>query len=450
MLIKRLMPFYIGKGSQSAGNTPVALRKQLLSADRENHTEKNCQDRSNLCGLKNYISNVNTTSLSKGSENKCSDFMKAKRALSLNHSPPKDKLLKSGKQPKLIENVSSEAAIMEADIEATRKYKELISEAEHILVSIKENMLTDNNQFLDLEPQLQPDEFSQENRRTDTQFKTYNATQSARGSMKSKACVTSLSRKLTMKKLRSCDNISENQNVKLFSKRCSRKRRDVRSSTRRQCQQLSNEFSNNETQQTFSGTGSQISLDNNKHNELKNSRSLLPNSSTICANSPRQCSKLLQFQSIDLGNCLSDSGYCPQSEPVKRKVYSGSSMLKKLQMSLRKDNTTTQGPNHLDKEKDASQTDAVPWGETLSSKLELIQHERLVVEAAVLEAQEEERQRASDSAQYHEQVAHLRRQVFLHTIEGLKRSLEDQSAKLEQAYTADSSEGQPCTACDVD
>lgn len=43
---------------------------------------------------------------------------------------------------------------------------------------------------------------------------------------------------------------------------------------------------------------------------------------------------LLTFRSIDIGHRVPDSGYCPQSEPVKRKVYSGSATFDRLQKSL--------------------------------------------------------------------------------------------------------------------
>lgn len=43
---------------------------------------------------------------------------------------------------------------------------------------------------------------------------------------------------------------------------------------------------------------------------------------------------LLSFRSVDMGNCLPETCYCPQSEPLKRKVYSGSHTLEKLKKTL--------------------------------------------------------------------------------------------------------------------
>lgn len=43
---------------------------------------------------------------------------------------------------------------------------------------------------------------------------------------------------------------------------------------------------------------------------------------------------LISFKSFDFGNKNSESGYCPQSEPVKRKIYTCSATFEKLQKSF--------------------------------------------------------------------------------------------------------------------
>lgn len=43
---------------------------------------------------------------------------------------------------------------------------------------------------------------------------------------------------------------------------------------------------------------------------------------------------LLSFRSIDMGNNVPDNCYCPQSEPLKRKVYTGSQTLERLKKTL--------------------------------------------------------------------------------------------------------------------
>lgn len=43
---------------------------------------------------------------------------------------------------------------------------------------------------------------------------------------------------------------------------------------------------------------------------------------------------MLSFRSIDMGNKSPEIFYCPQSEPLKRKIYSGSKTLEKIQQTL--------------------------------------------------------------------------------------------------------------------
>ena len=77
----------------------------------------------------------------------------------------------------------------------------------------------------------------------------------------------------------------------------------------------------------------------------------------------------------------------------------------------------------------------VSESDSLREKLDRLRRERLEVEAKVREAQAEERQRLDDKAQCQLQLSLFRRQMLVHTIEGLKRSLEDQSAKLQETYS---------------
>ncbi|XP_055602696.1 uncharacterized protein DDB_G0283357 [Uranotaenia lowii] len=45
-------------------------------------------------------------------------------------------------------------------------------------------------------------------------------------------------------------------------------------------------------------------------------------------------SPLMSFRSVDIGNKLTEDSYCPQSEPLKRKIYTCSSTFEKIQRSL--------------------------------------------------------------------------------------------------------------------
>lgn len=56
------------------------------------------------------------------------------------------------------------------------------------------------------------------------------------------------------------------------------------------------------------------------------------NSNVVTA---KQNQQLISFRSVDMGNQMPCNGdYCPQSEPLKRKIYSGSQTLEKLKKNL--------------------------------------------------------------------------------------------------------------------
>ncbi|XP_058126754.1 thioester-containing protein 1 allele S3-like [Anopheles coustani] len=48
-------------------------------------------------------------------------------------------------------------------------------------------------------------------------------------------------------------------------------------------------------------------------------------------------SPLISFRSVDIGSPVTDDSYCPQSEPLKRKIYTCSSAFEKIQRSLDQD-----------------------------------------------------------------------------------------------------------------
>lgn len=51
---------------------------------------------------------------------------------------------------------------------------------------------------------------------------------------------------------------------------------------------------------------------------------------------------LITFRSIDMGNNAPENCYCPQSEPLKRKVYSGSQTLERLKKTLEQESGNIQ------------------------------------------------------------------------------------------------------------
>uniref|UniRef100_A0A182K9F8 Uncharacterized protein n=1 Tax=Anopheles christyi TaxID=43041 RepID=A0A182K9F8_9DIPT len=48
-------------------------------------------------------------------------------------------------------------------------------------------------------------------------------------------------------------------------------------------------------------------------------------------------SPLISFRSVDIGSPVTDDSYCPQSEPLKRKIYTCSAAFEKIQRSLHQD-----------------------------------------------------------------------------------------------------------------
>ncbi|KZC07454.1 hypothetical protein WN55_09447 [Dufourea novaeangliae] len=124
---------------------------------------------------------------------------------------------------------------------------------------------------------------------------------------------------------------------------------------------------------------------------------------------------LMTFRSIDMVPTKQGSpSYCPQSEPVKRKVYAGSVTYGRIQKTL---------GEHValrNSDGDTATDDTDDSRKSLKEKVAQLRRER----SLAAEAQ--------DSRMFQQQMSQLRRQMLMHTIEGLKRSLEDQSATLKQ------------------
>ncbi|XP_046613930.1 uncharacterized protein LOC124302148 isoform X1 [Neodiprion virginianus] len=127
---------------------------------------------------------------------------------------------------------------------------------------------------------------------------------------------------------------------------------------------------------------------------------------------------LLTFRSIDIGPTREGSSYCPQSEPVKRKVYAGSVTYGRIQKSLGEHNVAFRNSDG-----DTATDDTDDSKRSLKEKVAQLRQERIAAEANI---------NAQDTQLYQHQLSQLRRQKLVQTIEGLKRSLEDQSATLKQ------------------
>ncbi|XP_037049316.1 serine-rich adhesin for platelets isoform X2 [Bradysia coprophila] len=123
---------------------------------------------------------------------------------------------------------------------------------------------------------------------------------------------------------------------------------------------------------------------------------------------------MLSFRSIDMGNKSPEIFYCPQSEPLKRKIYSGSKTLEKLQQTLDMDPEISK--------------------KALLNKISLLRRDRKAAQMDVNEANgythhdgrlEPSVNDGGESVGYN-----TKRQLILNTIADLKRSLEDQSVEL--------------------
>lgn len=131
----------------------------------------------------------------------------------------------------------------------------------------------------------------------------------------------------------------------------------------------------------------------------------------------RRRAPLLTFRSVDMGPIKESSSYCPQSEPVKRKVYAGSATYGRIQKTLGEHVTLRNSDG------DTATDDTDDSRRSLKEKVAQLRRERLAAEANA---------NVQDSQIFQHQLSQLRRQMLMQTIEGLKRSLEDQSATLKQ------------------
>lgn len=132
----------------------------------------------------------------------------------------------------------------------------------------------------------------------------------------------------------------------------------------------------------------------------------------------RRRAPLMTFRSVDMGPIKEGSSYCPQSEPVKRKVYAGSATYGRIQKTL--------GEHVMlrNSDGDTATDDTDDSRRSLKEKVAQLRQERLAAEANA--------NNIHDSQYFQHQLSQLRRQMLMQTIEGLKRSLEDQSATLKQ------------------
>ncbi|KAI4488223.1 hypothetical protein M0804_005071 [Polistes exclamans] len=196
-----------------------------------------------------------------------------------------------------------------------------------------------------------------------------------------------------------------------------------------ECQPSQGSFSNKTTQllpqQQQHRNSSRLTIDNRKDSRV--SRSMKEEGVTSSSSdSEEKCDirrrpPLMTFRSIDMDPIKEGSSYCPQSEPVKRKVYAGSATFGRIQKTL--------GHHHHNQvllrnsDGDTATDDTDDSRKSLKEKVAQLRQERLAAESNA---------NIQDSQLFQQQLTQLRRQMLMQTIEGLKRSLEDQSATLKQ------------------
>ncbi|XP_055528642.1 uncharacterized protein LOC129720839 isoform X2 [Wyeomyia smithii] len=142
-----------------------------------------------------------------------------------------------------------------------------------------------------------------------------------------------------------------------------------------------------------------------------------------------QKSPLMSFRSVDIGNTLTYDSYCPQSEPLKRKIYTGSSTFEKIQRSLDADPELSK--------------------KALLYKISLLRRERQAKshQENAANALHPKHEPVGNGAQATEVTvanggdkaldAETKQQLIMSTLADIKRSLEDQSVELNELNDSD-------------
>lgn len=334
ILMQKMLLRVNDTGTRSAGNTPVSLRKKIVRDDvtearktvlSPSRIKPRIEDnRLNLVENRNRNSNYLQMSPSM-----VGTLMK-KRSYSVSCGTRSQEVQRSVPASAYLTTFSSEIALIEADKEADRKYKELILEAEHILVSMKGNSERCLNFYKPPPPSPPPPPGT------------------CRGLI-GNSVKLSVSEITETKEKSALERSCEIENVGMKSAMVNR----VFSSPKRTADEKKGTVRNGNEQSARQNTSPPGPC-----NEVKRQReagkigdgsapeglvhaSSSSSTDTEGSETPKRSSvqhrpPLVTFRSIDLGHELGGSGYCPQSEPVKRKVYTCSATFDRLQKTLEK------------------------------------------------------------------------------------------------------------------
>jgi hypothetical protein len=321
ILMQKMLFRVNGNGTRSAGNTPVSIRKKIVNDEVTEGKKK-------VLSPSRVRLEDNRLHLAAGNKQNDSDLQMSpsmadalmkKRSYSISCGARSHDFPGSVPTSAYLTTFSSELALIEADREADRKYKELILEAEHILVSMKGN----SEKFLSVyapTPPLPPrrckgrtESFINESERQITETEVHIDTEKPAESESSVITKPAFSSKTFSSPKRIMD---ENWSHSVPHARTCNEGKRQRGLGRRVpgC-----------APEGLVHASSSSSVDTEGSATPKQS----PDKSPVQQRPP-----LVTFRSIDLGQDLGGPGYCPQSEPVKRKVYTCSATFDRLQRTL--------------------------------------------------------------------------------------------------------------------
>jgi len=333
ILMQKMLFRVNGNGTRSAGNTPVSLRKKIV------HDDATEAKKTVLSPLRmkpriednrhKLTENRNRNSSDLQMSPSMVDALMKKRSYSISCGTRNHEFRRSIPASTYLTTFSSEIALIEADKEADRKYKELILEAEHILVSMKGN----SEKCLNFHIPPPPPRTSGTCKGltgNSVKQKVNEVTETKDRSALERSCENdnSIGIKSAMvnKAFNSPKRIAEENSGAVINGQEPSGRQNASPSGPRNEGQRQRDAGRRGSGNVPEGLV-HVSSSSSTDTEV----SVTPKRSPIQQRPP-----LVTFRSIDLGHQLGGSGYCPQSEPVKRKVYTCSATFDRLQKTLEK------------------------------------------------------------------------------------------------------------------
>jgi hypothetical protein len=331
ILMQKMLFRVNGDGTRSAGNTPVSIRRKISNDEAVEGKKKllsparlrpRPEEGSHRLAAGNKRDNNDLQMCSP----RMADALMKKRSYSVSCGTRSHGLQGPEAAPAYLATFSSELALIEADREADRKYKELILEAEHILVSMKGG----SQKFLSVHaskpPAAAPTPLLRMRKVTTDSAINEGATQ-----------VAGSEELVDPEKSAATENGADTKPTfsgKSFSspkRTTDENRRSAINGSQRMAHSrtCNGEKRPRELGRKRPGYVPEGLVHASSSSSVDTEGSVTPKQSPVQQRPP-----LVTFRSIDLGHELGGPGYCPQSEPVKRKVYTCSATFDRLQKSL--------------------------------------------------------------------------------------------------------------------